>query len=126
MALWPWTGFSAGAAGSLFAYANHNPKLKSGPTFFYGPGPETKADAENIKCPVYGFYAEDDARIGATVPQTTEVMKSLGKTYQPVTYSGAGHGFMRAGEEPEAKPANAKARDDAWTRWKTLLKKLKG
>jgi hypothetical protein len=26
-------------------------------------------------------------------------MKANKKTYQPVTYDGAGHGFMRAGEE---------------------------
>ena len=29
-------------------------------------------------------------------------MKKAGKTYEPVTYEGAGHGFMRAGEEPDA------------------------
>jgi carboxymethylenebutenolidase len=38
-----------------------------------------------------------------------------------VTYDGAGHGFMRAGEAPDAGDANKKARDDAWKRWKTLL-----
>ncbi|MDQ3200490.1 MAG: dienelactone hydrolase family protein [Verrucomicrobiota bacterium] len=116
------TGFCWGGGWS-FGYANHNPKLKAA-YVFYGPGPESKEDAAKIKCPVYGFYAEDDARIGATIPKTTEIMKSLGKTYEPVTYAGAGHGFMRAGEAPDAKPANAKARDDAWTRWKTLLGKL--
>ncbi len=118
------TGFCWGGGWS-FGYANHNPTLKAA-FVFYGPGPESKDDAANIKCPVYGFYAEDDARIGATIAPTTEIMESLGKTYEPVTYAGAGHGFMRAGEAPDAKPANAKARDDAWTRWKTLLKKLNG
>ncbi|MGI8889593.1 MAG: dienelactone hydrolase family protein [Chthoniobacterales bacterium] len=118
------TGFCWGG-GKSFAYANHNPKLKAS-YVFYGTGPETKEEAQNIKCPVYGFYAEDDARVGATIPQTTELMKSLGKTYEPVTYAGAGHGFMRAGEQPDAKPANTKARDDAWARWKSLLQKLKG
>lgn len=49
-------------------------------------------------------------------------MKKAGKTYDPVIYEGAGHGFMRAGEEPNAKPANKKARDDGWKRWKELLK----
>jgi hypothetical protein len=28
---------------------------------------------------------------------------------------------MRAGEGPDAKDADKKARDDAWTRWKNLL-----
>ena len=27
-------------------------------------------------------------------------MKAAGKTYEPVTYDGAGHGFMRAGKPP--------------------------
>jgi carboxymethylenebutenolidase len=39
-------------------------------------------------------------------------MKAAGKTYEPVTYDGAGHGFMRAGEAPDASDANKKARDD--------------
>ena len=48
-------------------------------------------------------------------------MKGAGKTYEPVTYEGAGHGFMRAGEAPDASEANRKARTEAWTRWKGLL-----
>ena len=40
-----------------------------------------------------------------------------------VIYEGAGHGFMRAGEAPDASEANRKARDEAWTRLKTLLKR---
>ncbi len=114
-------GFCWGG-GRSFQYANHNPALKSA-FVFYGTGPESKGDAENIKCPVYGFYGEEDARVGATVPATAEIMKSSGKTYQPVTYAGAGHGFMRAGEAPDAKPTNRQAHDDAWKRWKTLLEK---
>ena len=27
-------------------------------------------------------------------------MKEAGKTFEPVTYEGAGHGFMRSGEDP--------------------------
>ena len=76
-----------------------------------------------IKAPVYGFYAEKDARIGATVPDTITNMNAAGKTYEPVTYDGAGHGFMRAGEAPDASDANKKARTDSWVRWKSLLAK---
>lgn len=74
-----------------------------------------------IKAPVYGFYGGNDARIGATIPDTITAMKAVGKAYEPVTYEGAGHGFMRAGEEPDATDANKKARTDAWARWKALL-----
>jgi carboxymethylenebutenolidase len=41
-----------------------------------------------------------------------------------VIYKGAGHGFMRAGEQPDANAANKKARDDAWVRIKDILKKI--
>jgi len=77
-----------------------------------------------IRCPVYGFYGGADARVNATIPKSAELAKKAGKTYEPVTYEGAGHGFMRAGDEPEAKGADKKARDAAWLRWKTLLKRL--
>jgi carboxymethylenebutenolidase len=51
-------------------------------------------------------------------------MKKAGKTFEPVIYQGAGHGFMRAGEDPAGNEANKKARDDAWKRLKDLLKKI--
>jgi carboxymethylenebutenolidase len=40
-----------------------------------------------------------------------------------VTYEGAGHGFMRAGEAPDTSEGNRKARTEAWARWKSLLAK---
>ena len=76
-----------------------------------------------IKAPVYGFYAGNDERINATLSDTTAQMKAVGKTFEPVVYDGAGHGFMRAGEAPDANDANKKARQDAWVRWKDLLGK---
>ena len=76
-----------------------------------------------IKAPVYGFYAGNDARISSTIPATRDEMKQLGKTYEPITYEGAGHGFMRAGEAPDANEANGKARTQAWERWKKVMKK---
>ena len=72
-----------------------------------------------IKAPVYGFFAGNDARIGAMIPDAIVQMKAAGKTFDIVTYDGAGHGFMRAGEAPDAKDADKKARADARVRWKT-------
>jgi carboxymethylenebutenolidase len=125
-------GFCWGG-GQAFRFATNRPKLAAA-FVFYGNGPGPDAIAA-IKAPVYGFYAGNDARIGATVPKTQELMKAAGKTYDVVTYEGAGHGFMRAGEAPapaadadpkarEAYAANKKARDEAWARWKAVLKKL--
>jgi carboxymethylenebutenolidase len=51
-------------------------------------------------------------------------MKDAGKAYEPVIYDGAGHGFMRAGEAPDANEANRKAREEAWKRLRELVDKL--
>lgn len=115
-------GFCWGG-GQSFRFATNNKDVKAA-FVFYGPGPETEADAARIHAPVHGFYAGNDARINATIPKTTELMKKAGKTYDPVIYEGAGHGFMRAGEAPDANEGNKKARDAAWTRWKGLLKAI--
>src|SRR2546426_660253 len=89
---------------------------------FYGSSPN-KDEMARIKAPVYGFYAGNDSRINAGLPDTIANMKAAGKAYEPVTYDGAGHGFMRAGEAPDASEANKHAREDAWKRWKELLSK---
>jgi carboxymethylenebutenolidase len=119
------TGYCWGG-GQSFRYATNNPNVKAA-FVFYGPAPASadgtpdKAALAKITAPVYGFYAGNDARINATLPKTTEAMAELKKKFEPVTYEGAGHGFMRAGEAPDANEANKKARDDAWIRWKKLL-----
>jgi carboxymethylenebutenolidase len=111
-------GFCWGG-GQSFRFATNRSDL-SAAFVFYGPAPDKDA-MPRIKARVYGFYAGNDARIDATIPDTVAAMKAAGKTYEPVTYEGAGHGFMRAGEAPDATPGNAKARDESWTRWKSLL-----
>jgi carboxymethylenebutenolidase len=130
------SGFCWGG-GQSFRFATNRKDL-SAAFVFYGPGP---ADVSAITAPVYGFYAGEDARIGATVPATTEAMKKAGKKYDPVTYEGAGHGFMRAGEDPandaaaanndpaakqkhDMAVANKKAHDEGWQRWLQLLKSM--
>jgi carboxymethylenebutenolidase len=114
------TGFCWGG-GKSFAFAAHRKDL-SAAFVFYGPGP---SDVSTITAPVYGFYAGNDARIGATIPATTDAMKAAGKKYEPITYDGAGHGFMRAGEAPDASPANKAAREQGFTRLVTLIKEMK-
>ena len=115
-------GFCWGGTQS-FRYATNNKDLRAA-FVFYGTGPESEQEIARIQCPVYGFYGGNDARVTATVPKSAELMKKAGKTYQPVTYEGAGHGFMRAGEAPDASAENKKARDAAWKRWLDVLKKL--
>lgn len=144
------TGYCWGGSQS-FRFATNRPDLKAA-FVFYGTAPakaDNSVDKEalsRISAPVYGFYAGNDARIDATIPGTVDAMKELNKKYDPVTYEGAGHGFMRAGDAPEptapvakgdkaaddkatadyqkalsAYKANKKARDEAWARWKKIL-----
>jgi carboxymethylenebutenolidase len=148
-------GFCWGGSTTFF-FATRRPSLKAA-FVFYGSAPNDNAQGQpytvdkaalaKIGAPVYGFYAENDMRIDATVPPTVDAMKGLNKIYDPVTYAGAGHGFMRAGEPNNPPPAaaapnaddaamkkaandlamyqaNRKAHDDAWARWMAILAKL--
>jgi carboxymethylenebutenolidase len=117
-------GFCWGG-GVAFEYANESAKLKAAYSF-YGTAPDSADKVKNIACPVYGFYAGNDERVDATIPKAEELMKAAGKTYESVIYKGAGHGFMRMGEptNPAVREPDRKARDDAWDRWKKLLKQL--
>lgn len=132
------SGFCWGG-GQSFRFATNRKDL-SAAFVFYGPGPK---DVASITAPVYGFYAGNDARIDSTIPGTTDAMKAASKKYDPVTYEGAGHGFMRAGEDPandaaakdtgtdpdaqkkhDMAVANKKAHDEGWDRWLKLLKSI--
>src|SRR6201986_1671039 len=62
-------GFCWGGSKS-FAFAAHRKDL-SAAFVFYGTGP---TDVSSITAPVYGFYGGNDARVGATIPQTTAAM----------------------------------------------------
>jgi carboxymethylenebutenolidase len=114
------TGFCWGG-GKSFLFATQRKGL-SAAFVFYGPPPPTESLAQ-ITAPVYGFYAGNDARITATVPDTKEAMAAAGKKYESVIYDGAGHGFMRAGEDPaNTVPANTTARTEGLKRLEMLLK----
>lgn len=115
-------GFCWGG-GQAFQYAAHNPEIAAA-FVFYGGGPTDEAAVARIKAPVYGFYGGNDARVNATIPRSEELMKAAGKTYEPVIYEEAGHGFLRGGEAPDARPGDRQGREAAWARWKELLEAL--
>ncbi len=117
-------GFCRGG-GWAFNYASENSKLKAVYSF-YGTALDDPAKIAKIPCPVYGFYGENDERVNVTIPKAEELMKAATKKYDPLIYKGAGHGFMRSGEKanPNYREGDGKARDEAWARWKTLLKQL--
>ena len=111
------SGFCWGG-GQTFAFATHRQGLAAS-FVFYGPAPDS--GMKEISAPVYGFYAGNDARISANLPMVMAAMTSAGKKFDPVTYDGAGHGFMRAGQAPDATPANKTAWNEGFARFTKLL-----
>ena len=114
------SGFCWGGAQS-FRFATNDDSLKAA-FVFYGSPPDTAALGK-ITCPVYGFYGENDNRINSTIESTKEAAKSADVTYEPVIYSGVGHGFLRRGMAADASEAQKTVTSEAWERWVNLLNK---
>lgn len=115
-------GFCWGG-GKSFQYATERADIKAA-FVFYGTGPRDEGQIAKILAPVYGFYGGNDNRVTATVEESSKLMKLAGKTYSSDIYEGAGHGFMRAGQQPDAQDANKKARDQAWAKMLQILRSL--
>jgi len=111
-------GFCWGGSSS-FAYAAAQPGL-SAAVVYYGTGPQDRDSMRRIACPVLGLYGGDDARVTSTVAGTAEAMKELGKTFEPHTYPGAGHGFLR---QQTGREGAIKAAREAWGETIAFLKK---
>jgi carboxymethylenebutenolidase len=90
-------GFCWGGSQS-FRYATNQPGLKAAVVCYGGaPDPETMA---GINAPVLGVYAENDARINASLPEVEQAMAAAGKAYDLEIYPGANHGFLRSRNVP--------------------------
>jgi carboxymethylenebutenolidase len=108
-------GFCWGGARS-FGFAAAQPALNAA-VVYYGDAPGSADNTQettlaNVKAPMLGLYAGNDARINATLPPTEAAMKKLGKSYELHTYEGAGHGFMFS--QAGAGGANLKAAQESW------------
>jgi carboxymethylenebutenolidase len=103
-------GFCWGG-GTSFSHAVANPAGLGAAVVYYGTSPAT-ASLANVKVPVLGLYAGDDARVGATVPPADSAMRALGKSFEPHSFAGAGHGFLR--QQDGKNGANLAATRQAW------------
>ena len=115
------SGFCWGG-GQTFRFAANDDTI-AGAFVFYGPPPAGEA-IRDIKCPVYGFYGENDNRINSTIERTSTAANAAGVSYEPVIYSGVGHGFLRHGMADDASNAEKAAVEKAWERFVGLLKGL--
>ena len=103
-------GFCWGG-GISFASAVESPNGQGAAVVYYGTSPAT-ASLARVKVPVLGLYGGEDARVGATVPPADSAMKALGKRFEPHTFAGAGHGFLR--QQDGQNGANLVAARQAW------------
>lgn len=115
------TGFCWGGS-QAFRYATNNPDLQAA-FVFYGTAPDNPEVFQNIETPVYGFYGENDQRVNSTIEKTKKNMEGAGKTYKYEIYEGAGHAYMRSGDDPEGSAENRQARNKSFERLKEILKK---
>lgn len=91
---------------------------------FYGNAPESDEAFAGIKKPVYGFYAENDQRINVELDRVKASMAQRNLFFEMEMYPGAGHAFMRSGDDPNGSEANKAARNASWERLVRILKGL--
>lgn len=103
-------GFCWGG-GTSFAHAVSSPEGLGAAVVYYGTSPAV-ASLSNVRVPVLGLYAGDDARVGATVPPADSAMRAMGKTFDVYSFAGAGHGFLR--QQDGKAGANLAATKQAW------------
>lgn len=116
-------GFCWGGSQS-FRFATNAGDAIEAAFVFYGTAPDDKEAINRIEVPVYGFYGGADQRVNSTIERTEQMMKSAGNTYEYEIYDGAGHAFMRNGDDPNGEQANIDARNQSWDRLVKLLGNL--
>jgi carboxymethylenebutenolidase len=101
-------GYCWGGA-AAFNHAVFNAPGMSASVVYYGTSPAA-TDIAKVRIPVLGLYGENDQRVNATIAQADSTMTAIGGTFVSRVFAGAGHGFLRAQDQP----ANAEAAKQAW------------
>ncbi len=110
-------GFCFGAEMGWRLITERTPR---GAVLYYGIGPDPE-EVENIACPVYAVYAEDDPRVNDTFDP---LGKALAKARAPVvaeSYPGTKHAFHDRFRPDRFNPAAAAA---VWARTLEFLEQL--
>ncbi|WP_442887008.1 dienelactone hydrolase family protein [Congregicoccus parvus] len=118
-------GFCWGGTQS-FEYAISQPELGAS-VVFYGSVPGATATSvpedrlANVKAPIVGLFAGNDARINTTLPPTIAAMMKLNKTFEYHTFEASGHGFTS--RQAGMDGANLSATRHAWPLALTFLRR---
>jgi len=97
---------------AVFAGQNGTPGYAAG-VVYYGTAP-APAQVTEIKAPILGLFAGNDARVNATLPPADSTLRATGRTHEFATFGGAGHGFLR--QQSGGGGANLTASQQAWPR----------
>lgn len=118
-------GFCWGGSQSFRFATNAGDAIKAA-FVFYGTGPREEASYESIEVPVFGFYGGNDNRVNSTIELSENSMAKFEHPYEYEIYEGAGHAYMRRGDDPtlDAEDANKRARDLSWERFVSILNRL--
>lgn len=111
-------GFCWGG-GRSFAAAAATPPPQAA-VVYYGSSPDS-ATLPLVQAPVQGHYGGDDARVNATIEPAKAALAARKQPYEPFTYDGAGHGFLR--QQSTREGANLRAAQAAWPRTLAFLRK---
>jgi carboxymethylenebutenolidase len=101
-------GYCWGGSAS-FNHAVFNNKGVGAAVVYYGTS-AARDSMPKIQVPVLGLYGGNDARVNATIGWADSTMKALNKSYTYSIFDGAGHGFLRAQDQP----LNLEAAKKAW------------
>jgi carboxymethylenebutenolidase len=83
-------GFCFGG-GYTWRLALANKEIKAAVPFYGTPPPVEQIP--NTNAAILAIYAENDARINASIPAVEDALKKSGKTYELKTYPGVNHAF---------------------------------
>jgi carboxymethylenebutenolidase len=97
---------------AVFAGQNGTPGFGAG-VVYYGSAPAPALVAA-VRAPLLGLFAENDARVNATVPAADSTLRANARTHEFTTFAGAGHGFLR--QQSGQNGANRTASEQAWPR----------
>jgi carboxymethylenebutenolidase len=107
---------------TTFLFALNQPALDAAVPY-YGPMPtDPAAYTKGGRTPILHLLAENDARVNKTLPTAEAELKKTGQPLTAVIYPGAGHGFLRAQQDPKSAGANMKATEQAWPRTLAFLR----
>ncbi|MDR9416214.1 MAG: dienelactone hydrolase family protein [Gracilimonas sp.] len=118
-------GFCWGGSQS-FRFATNAGDAIDAAFVFYGTGPKNAEPYANIEVPVYGFYGGNDERVNSTISASEDAMRKYDKSFYYTVYEGAGHAYMRSGDDPQKAEddPNVVARNKSWDRLVNILESL--